>query len=287
MSKRLSFLVVLIVILMVGCNNNAVLIDNADFPSYLEVTSDVEVEPVAYDEPIEVWDMFSFEDCEASEVLKFENITLVGFSVIKRRNENHVYTAYDDLSKTYFSIPSMEQIIESVDVENGQFVFKGNGQNGITPFKDFKENYYFSLITNELTTQKAPMKAHECVEVGNGVNAVLLKEVTANNGMITFDFGPHENTILAGGQFAPDINIECINDHEVIIDIDNAYIEEDNLLSDNNKAVVELLNYFNLSVGDLKRVSIALTLEEKFTLGEFLFVTGEDGFSDLAIRYVE
>lgn len=120
--------------------------------------------------------------------------------------------------------------------------------------------------------------------MGNFFNETKLQGIDVEESSIIFDFGVSENSILAGGQFCPNLSILSNSENSIVIDIKNLVFEEEivELMKSNLVNEFKSKKYDNANGKNHSVFNIKLSDVNEYTCE---LVSGEDGVEDLVIKF--
>ena len=261
------FVLLIIVIFLVGCTNN--------------------IEENKLEEIISnFYTQVEHQDLESIKLN--QELYLIGVRDDYNNGVNYSYSLYDLKNDTSVQIEGIYQLIEKIYLENDCILFFCDGRHQAHSFKEFPITYSYNIKTGDLVIveeYKPIILGSESLLVGGNINASLIESVENDLNSIIIDFGIHETSFIAGGNFAPSIEIMSGDKNQLSFDFQNLYYNErqfNNLLESEIITKIEFESYINID--NTEHEIIRFWFNEKY--GEYLceFIDGEDGFKKLLIK---
>lgn len=106
--------------------------------------------------------------------------------------------------------PDTADFISDVTYDESTVTFYCDGRNVVNGFRDFSHSFKYNIAKNEFTKEYSyntlPYGEVE-TRLGNSVSKIGLAQVAENDRKLVFDFSQIEGTVLAGGNFCPEIRL--------------------------------------------------------------------------------
>lgn len=304
MKKR--YVIMLLVTLLIGCTsdnasmkqnntkhnlegNGSFLLDdkNNDQLTHDPTTNTIIDSITILDEIIK--DTYTLDEHQDYEIIHLdEALYLVGARDDYNNNLNYWFSLYNIKDNTSVRIDGIHQLIKNIYYNDDMIVFQCNGKNSVTSFNDFPFTYVFDIPINQLKKAETQIGFDEIIElltVGGNINASIIESVEYESDRIIIDFGLHETSVLAGGAFAPQIQLLHDEGNQLNIDIQNTYFDHtlfDGLLESSIVEHIEFDAYEHID--DTQHQIVKILFNKKYEAYVCEFIYGDDGFMKLQIK---
>lgn len=313
-----KYLIFLITLILTGCNSNDPSVGNQNYQNV--VMNNKQANNVSLNEEVMVDDnndesengdtkfklkdsitilnqlindSYNIDEKQDYEIINLtEEKYLIGTRDDYNNNMNYWYSIYDIDNNSITRIDGIHQIIKNIFYEDNQITFYCNGKNSTTPFNDFPYTYVYDIESGELEqieVYKSLNTVEDLLAVGGNINASIIEFVEYNSNDIIIGFGIHETSFLAGGAFAPKIQVFHTDDNQINLDIKNVYFDKsifNELLNNSYIKNIEFDEY--IGIDDVIHTIIRLNIDEKYEmyLCDFLYdyEKSKDDFLSLRIR---
>lgn len=289
--KKIVLLIIIIMFTLMSCNKDQNSLKDIEKTSLAsENGNDDEIELIDKDDSNydRLNEFYSFDQYESIQVRKINNdkylIGLIEQYQPKLRHRLYIFDLHTSVS---FEIPmNKRELVEEIKIEEDKIYIVTNGQNSTTSMKDTPKTYEvdisdFSIDSYENSYYFGDL--YEAMHLGQSHNATKLQEVSFKDDVITFNFGQHETSILAGGSFSPHIEIISRDKEWINIDIENLFFNESQFNSLMELGFVKEIafdEYENIDSSNHKIIRMNINGFEKFSCR---FIAGEDGYLSLQI----
>lgn len=291
MKKILLSVLVLQMVFFVGCSeiesHSEVTEDSEEVVTVSEET-DVEEEKnqSIYEKLQEVYNLQSMDEVHIRKIN--EEKFLVGFQEQFGYQMNPMFNIYD--LKTEKSIPIEGQLeyIDEIRIENNQIEFFSKGTNVINGFKRFPNITTVDIetgLTDNNNIYSRLGSDYKPFFMGNFLNETKLDVLEVVEEKIMFDFAVSENSILAGGDHCPNLEVISENKNVLSVDIENLILEEDEIMKQKDETFIKAIEVSSYTDGrDIQHSVIDFTIEG-YSEYSCSFETGNDGIKDLIVTF--
>jgi hypothetical protein len=253
-------------------------------------TSVPEVELSVYDQLDLVYD---FESKDSVRILKISpDKYLVSYMEIYYHNTNYPYSIYDFKNKTRKDIQLESfygMMIDDIFIEGSNIRLYSDGSNVVNGFKDFPSSILFDMETGLEVGREAVYwelgRSFEVRQVGYSMNETMLDSITEEDGEVEFHFGETKNTVMAGGDFCPQITVASHSIGTVTICISELVYSVQQFDQLVESELIESYNISDFEDGyGNKLTTIALKVKDVSTYTGY-FVGGNEGFLNMVIKF--
>lgn len=201
---------------------------------------------------------------------------------------NPNYYIYNDETGQFIQVHGQIDYIKEVWVEDGEINLYSEGDNVINGFRKFpsisKVNIKDGSIKNEQVYFPIGYDNRQHY-MGNYLNETKLNGIIANENSIRYDFALSENTIIAGGQFCPNISINSSSQNKININIQGLVYDEEIFKGIRDADWIQnAIKKDYIDVNRIKNSTIQYTVEG-FSEYSCQLIEGEDGVFDLVICF--
>lgn len=291
MKKILLSVLVFQMVFFIGCSEvekTTQAADDSKDEVMVSEESDVEEEnnQSIYEKLQEVYDLQRMDEVLIRKIN--EEKFLVGFQEQFGYQMNPIFHIYDLEADNSIPIDGQLEYIDEIRIENNQIEFFSKGTNVINGFKRFPNITTVDIetgLTDNNNIYSRLGSDYKPFFMGNSFNETKLEDLEIVEEKIMFDFAVSENSILAGGDHCPNIEVISENDKTVSVDIENLILDEEKIMKQNDETFIKDIEISSYIDGrDINHSVINFTIGgySKYTCS---FETGNDGIRDLIITF--
>ena len=143
---------------------------------------------------------------------------------------NPMFFIYDDYYEESIEVEHLNDYIEEIVSDGKDIILRSKGRNIFNGFKKFPVDFLLDCENGELIPEevyKSLLSYEEKTVLGNWFNETKLNKIEMNENIAFFDFGISENSILAGGDFCPNVIIKPVKEGLLSVSIENLKYEEE------------------------------------------------------------
>jgi hypothetical protein len=291
MKKILLSVLVLQMVFFVGCSEiespSQATENSGDVGTVSEEThAKEEKNQSIYEKFQEVYDLQRMDEVLIRKIN--EEKFLVGFQEQFGYRMNPIFHIYDLEADNSIPIDGQLEYIDEIRIENNQIEFFSKGTNIINGFKKFPNITTVDIETGLTDSNNIYSRLgsdYKPFFMGNFLNETKLDVLEIVEEKIMFDFSVSENSILAGGDHCPNIEVISENENTVSVDIENLILAEDEIMKQKDETfikAIEISSYFDGR--DIHHSVIDFTIEG-YSEYSCSFETGNDGIRDLIVTF--
>lgn len=291
MKKFVLSVIILQIIFLVGCgtveNENPPVNNAEEIPEVSEVSESTVLEDdsiyVKFDE---VYDLQSKEEVHIRKIN--EDKFLLGFQDQFGYQMNPTFNIYDVITDRSIAVDGQLEFIDEIRIENNQVEFFSKGTNIINGFKKFPNITEVDIETGLTKNENIYSRLgsdYKPYYLGNFMNETKLQALKIKGKKIIFDFSVSENSILAGGDHCPNIEVISENENYLSVDVENLILKEEDINTIARENFIKNIEVNSYKDGrDIKHSVLEFNVEDftEYTCG---FETGDDGIKDLIISF--
>lgn len=212
---------------------------------------------------------------------------LVGFQEQFAYQMNPIFYIYDINTNESIAIDGTIEYIDEIRIENNMIEFFSKGTNIINGFKRFPNITIVDIETGKSKNKSIYSRLGSDFKpnfLGNFLNETKLENLKIVEGRITFDFAISENSILAGGDHCPNIEVISENKNLLSVDIENLILMEDEIMKKKDETFIKAIEISTYIDGRGINHSVIHFRIQGYTEYTCRFETGNDGIRDLLIE---
>ncbi|HKL42240.1 MAG TPA: hypothetical protein VJ962_06655 [Clostridia bacterium] len=213
---------------------------------------------------------------------------LVGYQEQFAYQMNPMFHIFDINQDQSIPIEGQFDFIDEIRVDQDFIEFFSKGSNIINGFKKFPNMTRVDIETGLAQNNNIYSRLgsdYKPFYMGNFLNETKLEKLGIGEEKIVFDFAVSENSILAGGDHCPNIQVISENNSVLSVDVENLVLSEEDLLTFKSKAFIEGLQLTSYTDGRGIKHQVINFQIESYDEYSCSFETGRDGIRDLTISF--
>jgi hypothetical protein len=291
MKKIILSVLLLQTVLIISCSQVDKQSTSTDDSDEIIVTSE-EANPIHEDNESNYEKLINEYDLENKEEVYIRRINeekfLVGFQEQFSYQMNPIFYIYDVKIDESIVIDGQLEYIDEIRVEQDYIEFFSKGTNIINGFKKFPNITSVDIetgLTNNENIYSHLGSDYRPFYLGNFLNETKLESLKISKEKIIFNFSVSENSILAGGDHCPNIEVISENNNALSVDIENLVISDEEIISLNYEDHIKDIQVTSYVDGRGINHKVLNFQIEGYNEYSCSFETGEDGIRDLIIAF--
>lgn len=220
-----------------------------------------------------------------------DNYYIVGIKEQSGRLLNYQYYLVDHKKSEVVNVGFFDLLVDYIDYQYPEIIFESKHINSVTPFRYPKKKYVYNINSKVMDEQPwiyAVGKQYQSINIGNGHNKTKLEEISFKENRLKFYFNQHEESILAGGLFTPNIEVLSVKENTLTLGLEGVYYEK-NVIT----ALGRNENVLGVKVNDRQKINgnnetvLTITLAEDIGYFYLNLVANENGYMDLIIEFLK
>jgi hypothetical protein len=234
-------------------------------------------------------DVYDFQNKEEVLIRKInEEKLLVGYQEKFAYQMNPMFYIFDVKTEASQPIDGQLEFIDEIRIESNTIDFFSKGTNIINGFKKFPNITKVAIDTgiSESTMVYSRLGSdYKPYLMGNFMNETKLEALNIVEEKIIFDFGVSENTILAGGDHCPNIEVMSEKNSILSVDIENLFLNEEEIKALAKEKFINDIKISSYIDGRGISHKVIKFYIDDYTEYTCSFETGNDGIRDLVVIF--